>query len=177
MKHSFIKTIVIAGVAMAPVIAQAQSKGAATPETTNPPLVNKAGEDKERRVARQDPETRARNLATMFDRLDADSNGSLSREEFVKMGTRQPRKNMERKSKREPREGEAKEMKKPEAEKDQEAKKAADDAAAADKAAKEAAAKATEKNRTTGTTGGTGSSASGSNADGSANTGTVAPRP
>lgn len=159
---------------MAPVIAQAQSKGAATPETTNPPLVNKAREDKERRVARQDPETRARNLATMFDRLDADSNGSLSREEFVKMGTRQPRKNMERKGKREPRDAEAKEMKKPEAEKDQETKRAADDTAAADK---EAAAKATEKNRTTGTTGGTGSSASGSNADGSANTGTVAPRP
>lgn len=177
MKHSFIKTIVIAGMAMAPVIAQAQSKDPATPESANPPLIKKDGDDQEKRGARQDPEARTRNLAAMFDRLDADANGSLSREEFVKMGARQPRKNMDRKSKREPAEGDAKEMKKAEAEKEQEMKKSADDAAAADKAAKEAAAKATEKNRTTGTTGGTGSSASGSNADGSANTGTVAPRP
>lgn len=181
--------MLVAGIALAPVVGMAQSKGGTVPESPNAPLLKKDGEGKDGdrkqgdRPARLSPEERAKQLAAMFDRLDADANGNLSREEFAKMGARQPRKNGERKGKnggpvvnKEAEEKKAAEEKKEAEEKAM--KKAADEKKeAAEKAAQEAEAKTPEKTRTTGSTGGTGSSASGSQADGSAATGTTAPKP
>lgn len=192
MKYPLFKSMLVAGIALAPVAGMAQSKGGAVPESPNAPLLKNDGEGKDGdrkpgdRPARLSPEERAKQLATMFDRLDADANGNLSREEFAKMGARQPRKKGDRKGK----EGgpaakqaeEEKAMKKAAEEKkeaeEKAMKKAADEKKeSTEKAAQEAEAKTPEKTRTTGSTGGTGSSASGSQADGSAATGTTAPKP
>lgn len=186
MKYPLFKSMLVAGIALAPVVGMAQSKGGAVPESPNAPLLKKDGDGKAGdskqgdRPGRLSPEERAKQLAAMFDRLDADANGNLSREEFAKMGARQPRKNGDRKGKNGGPAGkqaeEEKAMKKEAEEKAM--KKAADEKKeAAEKAAQEAEAKTPEKTRTTGSTGGTGSSASGSQADGSAATGTTVPKP
>lgn len=177
MKYPLFKSMLVAGIALAPVAGMAQSKGGTVPESPNAPLLKNDGEGKDGdrkpgdRPARLSPEERAKQLATMFDRLDADANGNLSREEFAKMGARQPRKKGDRKGKEG---GPAAKQ----AEEEKAMKKAAEEKKeSTEKAAQEAEAKTPEKTRTTGSTGGTGSSASGSQADGSAATGTTVPKP
>lgn len=77
MKHSLIKTLLIAGIVYSPWIVSAQTKDA-TSAGTRP-----QGETERPRSDNQP--NRMRNNEALFDRLDTDKNGSISREEFAKL--------------------------------------------------------------------------------------------
>ncbi len=78
MKHSITKTLLIAGLTCTPWILSAQTKEATSPSTT-------AQAETDRPARGDKAGNRGRNNETLFNRLDADGNGSISREEFAKL--------------------------------------------------------------------------------------------
>ncbi|TDU71170.1 hypothetical protein EI77_02292 [Prosthecobacter fusiformis] len=190
MKNSFVKTIVIAGITLSPMMLSAQGKGSTetVPGVAGQPQPGgKLGEANDEST--KDKGTRANK--DWFTKLDADSNGSISREEFAKAGVQRNRDEAmrNRKDREERNATDAnRNNKNREEQKATDANRSTTDGDAAKDASSSGSRSDTNRTGTeikdpagtsgapatgtTGTTGATGSSASGSGPSGSATSGT-----
>lgn len=168
MKKSFLlKGLLVAGLSFSPWVLTAQTPESREAGASQPPKEGTNADKPD--LNAKGPPSPQRDPAVIFARLDADGNGSLSKDEFAKFFERRGRRDGERKK------GDGAAPARVRDKKTEDANKAETN----ERAKLRGDEKANESNtsRSGGSTGGTGSSASGSAADGSANTGTADPKP
>lgn len=171
MKNTFVKTLILAGLTLSPMMVSAQGKGSTetVPGVTGQPQPEgKTGKNND------DEDKKAKNMRKgnndLFTRLDADASGSLSREEFAKMADMRKRNPQARRDDEKTRPNKDREDRKPA---DADTTAPATGTEIKDPAGTSGApVTPTPATGTTGSTGGTGSSASSSGANGSAASGT-----